>query len=151
MAGWGWAEITGANSAQHSHRSLLPDEESISDSGNEASTSKYGSGTTVPQPPDLPNGEDVESQAAIGAGSQGSIGEHRLSHNEDADQQRHSSPAQPTGILGSLLTWMNPNTRAQPHPPKVPKAIRRGQTVKASTSDTTSNDDQASDTNSDFP
>ena len=144
MAGWGWAEMTGANSSQKRQIGS----ESGAESGEEGSRStskdrRYQ--TTVPQPSEDATKHDttVEEQENP-EGHQSIDGQAKPFQDEDYDASRsqgESSPAQPQNPLASFLNFLRPNqNKSNQNPPKNTKIYKRGQTVKGEQSDGAASD-----------
>lgn len=144
MAGWGWAELTGANStARKSMQQILSNEASSAedDSADEGinTPTQNGKGSTVPQPSDeatkdgdtahVP--EEVKSNQTLLKPKPKDLrfedGEH------DAKKSQQTSPAQPTSPFAALLTMLRPGShkqnQTQHHSPKQRKVFQRSQTT----------------------
>ena len=142
MAGWGWAELIGANSTSHrpSHQ--------WGEGGGTASDDENGAfsnllvhgqdkGATVPQPSESATNEDTVSE-------QIASGDARLP--DDSDEQRpsnvsttkESSPTPLSNQLSGLLSFLRPNQgKSSPQPPKRSRIYSRSQTMDGAGSDDT--------------
>ena len=148
MAGWGWAELTGANASSPKSLQVLMDngENSQTDnSGDEGSNTptRQGEGDTVPQPTEGATKDDT-----IYEGQEESTSNQDLTFNgnpypdEDfsSPKSRESSPSQPSHPLSGLFSFLRPNSAGKSHqnPPKSTKIYKRSQTVKNDQDDSAS-------------
>lgn len=139
MAGWGWAELTGANSSSHGH---MHDEEVQSQARR--SSVKGSSLNKKPEREAVPQPEESEVEDQLGAiGTETYRGDQFLvSHQPEnsQDEEHHavklkgSSPANPLGALLSFLRPASPKSR-QPPSLKQTKIYRRSQTRHPETGD----------------
>ena len=148
MAGWGWAEMTGANSKERRQRGL---EESQAASGEEDSGS--GSRTrkheaTVPQP-----AEDATKIDTAMQGQENPETYHKVDRQakpfsdeeSDATMSKNESPAQPQHPLLGFLNFLRPNQNKSHQPsPKQAKIYKRGQTIRGDSDGVDSSEDIAS-------
>jgi len=153
MAGWGWAELTGANSsARKSTHQMLSNgassaEEESADEGNNTPTQK-GEGSTVPQPSDAASKDGdtahVTEERKIDQTSQKSQESkpqdlHFEDEEYDAKKSQQTSPAQPTSPFAALLSMLRPGSHKQSqsshHSPKHRKIYQRSQTTLGSQED----------------
>ena len=150
MAGWGWAEITGANSSarKSTHQFLSNEtsfaEEDSTDEGINTPTQK-GEGSTVPQPSDAATKDGdtahVPEEAKTDQKPQKQKPQDLRFEDEESDGKKSQqvSPAQPTSPFAALLTMLRPGSHKQSqnqHPsPKPKKIYRRSQTTLGSQED----------------
>ena len=141
MAGWGWAEITGANATSHrqNYGARNGEDSSESDeSDDEAHSSSKGSHgrKTVPQPSDA----DVRDDASVKENEDmehlkpdetlKERGRHFQDEVFDAKRAKDYSRAQPPRPLDSILAFFRPNkAKSHHHSPKQAKIYKRGQTT----------------------
>ena len=144
MAGWGWAEMTGANSTQRRQMGL----DSGAESGEEGSRStsrdrRYRA--TVPQPSEdatkLDTAAEEQRNPEDHGGTQNQI--HGLQDEElEFSKPKESSPVQPQNPFVGFLNFLRPNqNKSQKQSPKNTKIYKRGQTVKGEQSDGGTSDD----------
>lgn len=136
MAGWGWAELTGANSTSPSRRNFS--DSSISDVEDTNTPTRHGHGADVPQPP--PRAVDDDDNRSLK-----SAGDNRptsvLSSNGDGSVPADNNNE---GPIASLLKFFTPNTqsaksilKSSSHMPKHPKIYKRSQTVRVGSNSST--------------
>ena len=140
MAGWGWAELTGANSSSpRSLRALTENGENSQNdnSGDEGSNTptRQGEGDTVPQPTENATKHDNTNES-----QEDPVPKQFLTlngnpfQNEDYDSQKskESSPAQPSHPLSGLFSFLRPSNAGKSHqnPPKSTKIYERSQIIK---------------------
>ena len=149
MAGWGWAELTGANSsARKSAHHIFSNEASSAedDSADEGinTPTKKGEGSTVPQPSEEATKDDNTTSVPEEAKTdqkptKAKPRDLRLGDEEqDAKKSQQSSPAQPTSPFAALLTMLRPGSHKQNqshHSPKQRKIYQRSQTTLGSQDD----------------
>lgn len=147
MAGWGWAELTGANStARKSMHQIFGNEVSSADDdsadeGMNTPTQK-GEGSTVPQPSDEATKDGDTAHVPEEAKSNQTPSKPKPQdlrfevEDHDAKKSQQTSPAQPTSPFAALLTMLRPGShkqnQAQHHSPKQRKIIQRSQTTLGS-------------------
>ncbi|KZF21171.1 DUF676-domain-containing protein [Xylona heveae TC161] len=131
--GWGWAEITGANSTAQVSRSgkfgsgeQAPDMESVG-----SSTPVRGEGTTVPLPPENATEEDRTFQTGISRLPTAQAGGISGPYQDEASRagkspQPTSTQQQPSNPLSGLLSFFNPKSQKGS---KSLKIIKRSQTM----------------------
>ncbi|MCJ1281193.1 hypothetical protein MMC26_000511 [Xylographa opegraphella] len=140
MAGWGWAELTGANStARRLSRGALdgesnPSPEYSADEGVNTPT-RQGDGNMVPQPTEDATRDEDTGEHPDGPNTHQNVKkEIGNSGNDKLDPitTQHNSPAQPTSPFAGFLSLLRPsNARHNSHPsPKQSKIFTRSQTVK---------------------
>lgn len=140
MAGWGWAELTGANSSSHRNRRQTPDDDSrsqLSISSVETRSASDHDGE-VPQPSE----NAVKDDQSVGESEIPE--EHRfLDHqgerfeNEvlDAAKPKDTSPINP---ISGLLNFLRPNQtkpKNRRQSPKQTKIYTRSQTLNPDSTD----------------
>ncbi|MCJ1472537.1 hypothetical protein MMC13_001186 [Lambiella insularis] len=140
MAGWGWAELTGANSsARHISRGWLDGESGASpdnsaDEGANTPT-RQGDGDTVPQPTDDATKDEDTGEHPDGPNSRQDLkkdgGRYGDRRSGTTDTQQASS-AQPVSPFAGLLSLLRPHhARQTSHPtPKHSKVFTRSQTIE---------------------
>ncbi|MCJ1226379.1 hypothetical protein MMC12_003029 [Toensbergia leucococca] len=141
MAGWGWAELTGANSTAHrshlqkrDHGVGLHGDESSDD---EASVSNQPEQAIVPQPTEDATRKDTATeQAEADEAEEFQNGHAQRFQDEDYDgkSSKDRSPAQPTHPLSGFLSFLRPKqtkskSKSHNHSPKHTKIYKRGQTI----------------------
>lgn len=130
MAEWGWAEITGQNSASPM-RYTISDAESNDDTGENTPT-RQGHGGDVPQPPPSATRDDnttgirtSKSEPPQSPGS--SVPGDSLSHLQGSTVTRGTSP------LANFMDFFRPHPSSKhSQSPKHTKIYKRSQTVKTS-------------------
>lgn len=146
MAGWGWAELTGANSSSHRQlRDSHDDEEEQSQASRSSveganSSNKKAERRVVPQPAD--NAVQDETGAAenevpeVHQFLEGHHPEELQDENRDTAKTKDSSNAQQTHPLGGLLSFLRPTKPKSRHPsPKHAKIYKRSQTLNPDAGD----------------
>ncbi|KAL1301839.1 hypothetical protein AAFC00_006024 [Neodothiora populina] len=143
MAEWGWAELTGANAlsktARYGEMNSADDEGDESGSGANTPTQK-GQGETVPQPAENTTTDDnkslVRSASASTEPEEGQFVKNQVhstsrgnSIGSNASETKNESGG---GLLDSFMSFIRPS-KTQSN--KVTKAIRRGQTMSPSPSE----------------
>ncbi|KAA6412397.1 MAG: hypothetical protein FRX48_03387 [Lasallia pustulata] len=139
MAGWGWAEITGANSSAHRHPRATADGGNSSQTGESGDErdginahTRKGQGRTVPQPAANATEDDNGTQDEEQPDSQSqSIKQAQPFEDEtyDAEKAKHSSAQQPAHPLAGLLSFLRPNaSKSHLHPHKHRRIYERSQT-----------------------
>ena len=140
MAGWGWAELTGANStAQQVSRGEIdgdanPSTDNSADEGANTPT-RQGDGNMVPQPTDDATKDEDTGEHPDGPNTHQSVKKEtgRLGTDQSGtDNAQQSSPAQPVSPFAGFLSLLRPShTRHTSHPsPKQSKIFTRSQTLK---------------------
>ena len=131
MAGWGWAELTGANSTRP--KSQWPDgnnsDAELGDSGTNTPT-RRGHGDEVPQPPaTATQDDDTGSLRKVKKTRPGS--ESAKSARSVTDDENEDSPTTTSfGSLSSLFGFLKPSPSKHHHTsPKSAKIYRRSQTI----------------------
>lgn len=139
MAGWGWAEITGANRSTNRHliTEQSSDAWSRSDvSGDESSPSRKRGRSDVPQPEENAVKDDTTAEGKERRKRKDQPdGQERPFQDEAFDASKHdSSPQQPGHPLTGLLSFLRPNqpkqAKSHHHSPKHTKIYTRSQTTK---------------------
>lgn len=147
MAGWGWAELTGAKSSFHRQtREKYADEyHERLEKGDEVKArtiqnqSEQGE---VPQPSEAA----VQDEAGIGGDAGPEVqqpSDTHLEESHDADievtQAKSASSTQATNAFGSLLNFLRPSQpKAKPRSPKQNKIYSRSQTLQPDSTDASS-------------
>jgi hypothetical protein len=139
MVGWGWAEMTGANSS-HSHRKMLhgdgTDETSSEDSSNIDSTDCVvkGHGHTVPQPPTTATTDDNADlqlhEQAPKSSDGNSVPKQVPKEPEDSPISADSSRSAPSGLSGFLNFFQPQRAKSQHRSSRSTKIYSRSQTIK---------------------
>ncbi|KAI9782577.1 MAG: hypothetical protein M1839_004821 [Geoglossum umbratile] len=123
MAGWGWAQLTGANSSNRSTNVWADGTESDpSDEGSNTPT-RQGYGGTVPQPSET-NGGDDDVAGLLKPTSFQFLSAKGGTHREGPGK---SSGVIPSNALGGFFKFFQPS-QGRTHP-KATKAFKRGQTM----------------------
>lgn len=143
MAGWGWAELTGANSSSHRQSRNMHDDEVQSQTSrssvDDADSSKKIEQRVVPQPADSAVQDDAGAVDEVPEEHQFLEGHHTeelQDENRGAMNVKDSSPAQPTHPLGGLLNFLRPSKPKPRHPsPKHSKIYKRSQTLNPDAGD----------------
>ena len=142
MASWGWAEMTGINSSQKSHRrGLGVNEASPSDVDSDSGTNTPNGlkdGETVPQPAENATADDTAAQSRVQGqegpsssqflGSQGKPFRDEDYDNRSRTKSSSNSSNRPFNSIFSLLMPHSPN-QAHHHEPKHSRIYKRGQTI----------------------
>ncbi|KAH0541498.1 hypothetical protein FGG08_004039 [Glutinoglossum americanum] len=126
MAGWGWAELTGATSSSRG-KSLLIDEgdSDPSDEGSNTPT-RRGHGETVPQPSETNDG-DNDVTGSLNPTAYQFLSSDRNSRGGEAPPHRELLARTPSNGLGGFFRFFQPS-QGKAHP-KSSKAYKRGQTM----------------------
>jgi hypothetical protein len=133
MAGWGWAELTGANSSSPSRRNFS--DSALSSDPEETpgdnTPTRQGHGEDVPQPsPDAIAEDDARSLKGASMGS---------GISSPGDPAMHAPPSEATnssGPLANILKFFQPAQQSQKsqksysHNPKHSKIYKRSQTLR---------------------
>lgn len=156
MAGWGWAEITGANSSAHRPPRAAIDGGNGSQTGESGddreegtnTPTRKGQGRTVPQPAANTTEDDNENEDAEQTNSQ-TISTNQVQPFQDEtyepEKAKQSSPQQPAHPLAGLLSFLRPNSsKSHHHPHKHRQIYERSQTKAGDTVD--DGDDEATST-----
>ncbi|KAH0555693.1 hypothetical protein GP486_006361 [Trichoglossum hirsutum] len=131
MAGWGWAELTGAASSSRGRSGVWVDggDSDPSDEGSNTPTRK-GLGETVPQPSERSSG-DRDVAESLSPSSYQFLSARSNAHGDEVPGHRKSSDRTPSTGLGGFLKFFQPQ-QGKTHP-KSSRAYRRGQTMPATT------------------
>ena len=137
MAGWGWAELTGANSTakKMSHALFNGDASSADeDSADEGinTPTKNGAGDTVPQPSDEATNDEATVQIPGGHAHNANLKPERARPEDEEKITRKSqpnSPAQPASPFTAFLSLLRPgHKQARNHQsPRKTKIYKRSQ------------------------
>ncbi|KAI9769938.1 MAG: hypothetical protein M1840_003647 [Geoglossum simile] len=140
MAGWGWAQLTGANSSSRSTSVWVDGTESDpSDEGSNTPT-RQGHGGTVPQPSET-SGVDDDVAGSLKPTSFQFLSAKANTHGEGANSPTKSPGIIPSNALGGFFRLFQLNQGKTP--PKSTKAFKRGQTM--STPDSNQSPDERTD------
>ncbi|KAI9894857.1 MAG: hypothetical protein M1814_000077 [Vezdaea aestivalis] len=139
MVGWGWAEMTGANSTNAQRKKLLTSEEvSIDNASSDGIDTPQipHDGTQVPQPPESATKEDNADQAP--AASQFLRREtNEMRHTADGEHEDYKKTAQAEPAFSNFWNFFSPRRSKSPHTsPKSTKIYKRSQTIRVDTSPT---------------
>ena len=136
VAGWGWAELTGANTSPRRDLSPFTDAPSgrkkITEE-EETATTQPSEETEVPQPSASAVNEDALDGMTLDAQGRTSLDrDTRLVEDEahDAHAAQKGDSNEAPGMLDSILTmFRSPKSQSHHHPIKPSKLYKRGQTV----------------------
>ncbi|TAQ87309.1 Acylglycerol lipase/Carboxylesterase [Chlorociboria aeruginascens] len=133
MAGWGWAELTGANSSSPSRSPWS--QEDVNDSEDTVNTpTRQGHGEEVPQPPSgVTDDDDTRSLKSIADRP------HSAISSPGADpgvSTSNSVSSNNTGALAGILGFFksSQSPKSHNHEPKSNKIYKRSQTIKSDNS-----------------
>ncbi|KAI9820374.1 MAG: hypothetical protein M1827_005998 [Pycnora praestabilis] len=152
MVGWGWAEMTGANSTSHRSKLAWADGADSGTSGDDVGDEGNGGskmnnhGATVPQPSDIATNEDQEPGSEPQANRFLTSDAARLRGNSvtSSDGQGNSPPQHSSNPLSGLLSLLRPNQeKSSHHKVKNPKIYSRSQTRKADNDEPLNGDRQS--------
>ena len=122
MAGWGWAELTGANSTAKKMSLALfdGDASSADNSADEGinTPTENGAGDTVPQPSDEATNDEATVQVPEGHANNANLGAEgaRFKDEEyDARRSQPNSPVQPTSPFAAFLSLLRPGHKQTSH------------------------------------
>ncbi|KAL9127695.1 MAG: hypothetical protein Q9217_003468, partial [Psora testacea] len=142
LAGWGWAELTGANSTANRHLRAEPDSDAWSQSNvsgdenpsrSQSRSRRLSLRSKVPQPEEnavkddhtLEVEESPEPHQFLGGQGKGS-GDNGYGTNKSPE----SSPQQPINPVSNLLSFFRPSQpKSHQNSPKQTKIYKRSQTV----------------------
>ncbi|CAL8581501.1 hypothetical protein XPA_007190 [Xanthoria parietina] len=129
MAGWGWSELTGANSTAYRQRLLQGnDSDSQVEESGEESTGPFGK-DAVPQPEEDATKEDTIIQSAKDSKVRRPNGPGERSQDEEVDGNKESSPF--GDFLNFGLGLLRPSRPSPlPQSTKNAKIYKRGQTMR---------------------
>ncbi|KAL8725244.1 MAG: hypothetical protein Q9166_007483 [cf. Caloplaca sp. 2 TL-2023] len=134
MAGWGWSELTGANSTAYRQRLLQGsgnESDSQVDESGEEGTGPSGK-AAVPQPEEDATKEDTIIQSNKDIKARQPSGTVKRSQDEDSDTAKPKEESSPFGdFLNFGLGLLRPS-KPNPHPQssKNAKIYKRGQTMR---------------------
>lgn len=138
MAGWGWAEMTGANSSQRRQMGLDSGAES-GDEGSRSTSRDRRHRATVPQPSeDATKLDNATEEQRNAEGQEGIRNQAQVFQGEeyDASKTKESSPTQPQNPFTGFLNFLRPSqSKSEKQSPKNTKIYTRGQTVKGEQGD----------------
>ena len=137
MAGWGWSELTGANSTAYRQRALQGNESDsqIDESGEESNGPPRRA--AVPQPEEDATRDDTIIQSNKGVKVRQASGNGKRLQDEgmDASKVKGDSPQQPSHPFGDFLNFglglLRPSKPgSEHHSQKHAKIYKRGQTMR---------------------
>ena len=144
MAGWGWAELTGANSSSHRQFRSTHDDDEVESQTSRSSVEGANPSTkkqqrVVPQPADSAVQDNAgASESEVAEVNQFPEGHQpgELDQIRDTVRVKDSSSTQPMHPLSSLLNFLRP-TKAKPgrRSPKHSKIYKRSQTLNPDAGD----------------
>lgn len=143
MAGWGWAELTGANSSSHRHVREMHNDEVQSQAsrssieGPRPSKNEVDQGT-VPQPAEGPVRDDTSTTENESPEEHQFLEGHHPQEKDMNSSKSKDSPSTLTNPLSSLLNFLRPNPPKPRRPAKNSKIYKRSQTLNPDTGDTVS-------------
>ena len=142
MASWGWAEMTGINSSQKSHRrDWAGDGASPSDAESESGMNTPNDsrdGRTVPLPAENATADDTIAQSGVQGRQEPSSNQFLSAEGkpflDEDDDAKHKTKAEPISSsnrpFSSFFSIFMPNTPNQNHhQPKHSRIYKRGQTI----------------------
>lgn len=152
LAGWGWAELTGANASSR-HLKAEADSDAWSQSnvsGDDApsrSRSRSRQSSSVPPPEEVA----VKDEVPLPDDQQSPSASQFLDQKQLADEQNSSSkaeamaPEQQSNPLQGILSLFRPTTSKKPNhnSPKQTRIYKRSQTVKTDTDAASSNSSES--------
>ncbi len=136
MAGWGWAELTGANTSSHARaRRDYGSESPMEESGEDERGTPRSRGTqaVVPQPADNATEEDAATSQQDPERHQ-FLDEQRFEGDEEQNLKKVKvqSPTQPTNPLVGFFDFLRPNQpKSHPQSPKQRRIYKRSQTTRS--------------------
>jgi hypothetical protein len=126
MAGWGWAELTGANSGSPMRRTFSEGGGSDAEDSSINTPIRQGHGGDVPQPSPLATtDDDTLSLKSVGDDQQQSSVRHDVTSSSQITNN--------DGPLASIMKFFQPsetNPKSHTHAPKQPKIYKRSQTLR---------------------
>ncbi|CZR63885.1 related to ROG1 Protein with putative serine active lipase domain [Phialocephala subalpina] len=132
MAGWGWAEITGANSSSPARRTFSDSGMSDMEDTETNTPTRQGHGADVPQPPPYATEDDdqhsLRSVKSIDDNRPQSSAASPLASPKQTGETSHNE-----GPLASIMKFFQPdkpNAKSHNHTPKYPKIYKRSQTLR---------------------
>ena len=137
VAGWGWAELTGANSSSHARvRRDYGSDSPVDESGEEGRgrSQSRAKQAVVPQPTANATDDDAATTSSQDPEGHPFFDGHLFQDEaeEDSDKVKVQSPTQSTHPLGGLFDFLRPNQpKTQHHSPKQRKIYNRSQTMRS--------------------
>ena len=135
MAGWGWAELTGANSTARAHVKRDHESDSLLDENSEDERGRSqlgGKQAVVPQPAENATEDDATVNQQDPERHQFLDGSRFQDEEEDSDKVKVQSPTQPTNPLGGFFDFLRiSQPKNHHHPPKQRKIYTRSQTTRS--------------------
>jgi len=142
VAGWGWAEMTGASSRERRQRGMDSGTESQAESGEEGSRSNSRTRqnrASVPQPANDATKEDTATQEQENPETHRAVDkrtQHIQDEDYDATKSKDESPAQPQNPLTGFFNFLRPNqNKSDLHSPKQTRIYKRSQTIRTDSGD----------------
>ncbi|KAI9700620.1 MAG: hypothetical protein M1836_001987 [Candelina mexicana] len=140
MVGWGWAEMTGANSTAHRQKSVWADggtstsEDEAAEEGRNTAT-KQGYGRAVPQPSQSATKDDTTMEVPTEPESDQFLRKEPQSQDDafDGTGAKDNSQGQDTNPFSAFLALFRPQQQKpqpQPQPTKKSRIYSRSQTLK---------------------
>lgn len=153
MAGWGWAELTGANSTSKGRLRAEHDSEAWSHSDvsadeGSATVQERGERAEVPQPEENAVRDDTTAEGKEQSKPHKMADDLEVRFQDedyDATKAKESSPQQPTHPLSGFLSIFRPNPQKDHHhSPKHTKIYKRSQTTRNESDDVISQSSESS-------
>ena len=145
VAGWGWAELTGANSSAHSRiRRDYESDSPLDESGEEGRGRSQirGKQAEVPQPAENATEDDTSAVKKEGPERHQFVDRRRFQDDEvdgEEDKMRARSPTQPAHPLGGFFDFLRSNQPKVHHQsPRQRKIYKRSQTTRSELGEGTS-------------
>ena len=141
MVGWGWAEMTGANSSPSNRKVFggdheIADEEENPNADGERAGGK-GHGVSVPQPSTTATTDDnadTRLQEHAAANSAEQSGHKHIQREPDDSPTSPDSPRSASTGFGGFFNFFQPSrTKSQHRPSRSTKIYSRSQTIKIDT------------------
>ena len=137
VAGWGWAELTGANSSTHARiRREYESDSPLDECGEEGRgrSQSRGKQGEVPQPTENATEDDTNTMNQEGSERHQFVDGQRFQDAEDGEEDRAKaqSPTQPTNPLGGLFDFLRTNQpKSHQQSPRQRKIYKRSQTTRS--------------------
>ncbi|KAE8444842.1 hypothetical protein EG329_014197 [Mollisiaceae sp. DMI_Dod_QoI] len=134
MAGWGWAELTGANSGSPARRTFSEGGMSDADDTDTNTPTRQGHGADVPQPPPSATEEDdTHSLKSVKSIDDNRPQSGKTSAASSLPSPKINSETNNDGPLASIIKFFQPDKpspKPHHHNPKYPKIYKRSQTLR---------------------
>ena len=136
VAGWGWAELTGANSSSHARtRREYESDSPIDESGEDerGRSLPRRKQAVVPQPAENATDDDAATTSQQEPEGHQFLDGHRFEdEREDPSKVRVQSPAQPSPAFGGFFDFLRPNQpKGNQNSPRQRKIYNRSQTTRS--------------------